>query len=1240
MRKLSAMILCSILVLTSFVMVIQMNVSSSEPQDTGMYTPHAPIRINSNADFGIGINGVTAGNGTVVEPWIIENWDINGTGFGNCLYIGNTTDYFEVRNCYLHDASGVPSWRPWLSDSSIILNNADNGRIENNTIASNDDEGISFEGTSKYNYVIDNTIINNDFGITLWSGNNNTIQNNNISNNIYDGLDFYSSHDTIIDNNTIHSNRFGIDLRWSDRNIITNNSISGNSLNSMYLYDTHNNYIYGNHLSNNAEGVYLQSSENNNFTNNDFSGEGIYITGYSIEYWNSHSIDTSNTVNGKPLVYWKNRTTGTVPLGAGQVILANCSNVIVEDQDIDEAYVGILLGYSDNNQIRNNDLLNNKYGMMIFPNTFSNFNLIYHNNFINNTVQAYENSTNSWNSTYSSGGNYWSDYNGTDNFNGPLQNIPGNDGIGDTPYTFSSGQDNYPLMEPYEQVVIEPEPSDIDVYTIPRYPLGTDWTLGSTSGEDGDIITVNIITNKSIDYVEITTGYCNRTTCYDPGMWVPLTLTMFPTYNLFTYQLPGDEGLIADVYEASSSLGSYVYYQIYMENSTTWDYVYYPDFNGNDQDLQADEIAKIYPAWPPTQTNATTTVSKTMLEPGETFWVNGSAHYWNSTYEPGNSSALIPVEHSNVSISINPTYTGMTDADGDYSFEITAPVTPGFYNITTSVTNDTANWNGNQTRNVPCLSNDIPIEVILMGNQTTDDSDLIIALQDDMQNMNYFDPDTNEVWKSNQLQYNFESLMSYNPDFELYPVLAGVNAAGPHGADIIIDGLNFTVNLRQNATFSDGTPMTSKDVVFSYQTLGWGLYQTPILQCLYWDSETFKDWDGVANSSHIGVEAVDNYTVKFYLTQPFAMFWFNTLSLPIIPEHIWSDHMNPANAPGYDTSLDWQLDYSYGSDPSETDATIGTGPWYLESWTPGNGSIIKANENYWDMGGITSWAGIDYPNYPDHVRTINFDIYTQLDVAVQSLQNGDVHHLPWSLSSGYYNQLKTDPGIGIEQPKDQGLFYLSFNQRKGAMADVEFRRAVSYCIDKDYIVDSLMGGYGIKGSVPISVTNDLYVNSSVPDWILGGNLTKANTALNDAGYYDYDGDGWRDMPDGSPLNYNILTPLKDYDPIRADTGLMIEKNLRMVGLNVRSVPTSFDTLVSSAFVSVDFDMYILGWTVGSFPESYLRDFFHSDMDTALNPTGSNAGGYHNVAVDQMIGAMEVEMDTDKRAQYVKDICGA
>jgi parallel beta-helix repeat protein len=150
--------------------------------------------------------------------------------------------------------------------------------------------------------------------------------------------------------------------------------------------------------------------ENNN-------GKGIFLKYHSNNNNISENVIKSNEDDGIRLSTNSNNNT----------IFRN----IIDNNQNDGIWITI---ESDNNTIRNNTIKNHPGWGINVANTFSygNNNSIYHNSFINNT--ANDKGVNIWNESYPLGGNFWSDYIGSDFFNGPNQDIPGSDGIGDTPF--------------------------------------------------------------------------------------------------------------------------------------------------------------------------------------------------------------------------------------------------------------------------------------------------------------------------------------------------------------------------------------------------------------------------------------------------------------------------------------------------------------------------------------------------------------------------------------------------------------------------------------------------------------------------------------------------------------------------------------------------------------------------------------------------------------------------------------
>ncbi len=141
----------------------------------------------------------------------------------------------------------------------------------------------------------------------------------------------------------------------------TGNTISGNtytdcSTAGAYVENTMGNVIEDNTVINCFYGIASGYTSGVTLRNNVMTKSSVVMWGTMMVHYNTHSIDTSNTVNGRPVIYWKDVLGGKVPKGAGQVILANCHDVQVKEQDISYASVGIMLGYCTNCQVKENSV--------------------------------------------------------------------------------------------------------------------------------------------------------------------------------------------------------------------------------------------------------------------------------------------------------------------------------------------------------------------------------------------------------------------------------------------------------------------------------------------------------------------------------------------------------------------------------------------------------------------------------------------------------------------------------------------------------------------------------------------------------------------------------------------------------------------------------------------------------------------------------------------------------------------
>ncbi|MBN1215623.1 MAG: right-handed parallel beta-helix repeat-containing protein [Candidatus Lokiarchaeota archaeon] len=283
-----------------------------------------PIFIDGNGDLATHPN--VTGNGLIGDPYIIENFSFVGSGEDSAILIRDIDRPLIIRNCLIKGYN-----------YGIYLQSTANIELFNNTIVDNY-RGLFLSYADDTIIKGNNISYNNNRGIYLSNSDSIILTNNTFSYNKECGIMGYESDDCSIINNTILYCEYGIDIRYSSNEIIKDNKILHNSIYAILIEESTYCVLYNNTMESSGIGI------------GDYLGELLTI-----------DIDISNTINGRPLYYYKNQIglTNTNFTNPGQIILANCSNSNLSELNISKTSLAITLLFSDNNTIINNNVSNN-----------------------------------------------------------------------------------------------------------------------------------------------------------------------------------------------------------------------------------------------------------------------------------------------------------------------------------------------------------------------------------------------------------------------------------------------------------------------------------------------------------------------------------------------------------------------------------------------------------------------------------------------------------------------------------------------------------------------------------------------------------------------------------------------------------------------------------------------------------------------------------------------------------------
>ncbi|OCP15792.1 MULTISPECIES: ABC transporter substrate-binding protein [unclassified Ensifer] len=446
-----------------------------------------------------------------------------------------------------------------------------------------------------------------------------------------------------------------------------------------------------------------------------------------------------------------------------------------------------------------------------------------------------------------------------------------------------------------------------------------------------------------------------------------------------------------------------------------------------------------------------------------------------------------------------------------------------------------------------------------------------------------FNPFNQTSARQSTLDFIYEPLVVFNRFDDNKPVFRLAESF-----KLADDLKSIEFKLRPDLKWSDGKPLTAADVKFTYDYL-----------------KKFPALDFVSIWTFItGVEAVDGQTVRFTLANPSSLAAEQLAQLPIVPEHVWKDIAEPVTF--------------------ANETPVGSGPMTEIPRFTGQTYDQCRNPHYWD-GATLKVDCLRFPQLADNNQILTATASGTLDWGVSFIPDIEnvyvakdlVHYHFWyspsSMVAFLFNQETANE-----------------NNRR-AFNDVSFRRAASMALDRGTMVDVAGYGYPTLNEDPAGM-GELYKSWADPsvatDFGTYGkyDADAARALLDEAGYVDKDGDGFRDNPDGSKIAFSIIVPSAWTDWI--DTVTIAVEGLQAVGLDAK-IETPEEAVWTGNLINGTFDAAINSLPASASPYyPYKRAFSASDK----GKTRFTAQRWFNAEVEKLLTEFTHTADLAKQKE--------
>ena len=387
------------------------------------------------------------------------------------------------------------------------------------------------------------------------------------------------------------------------------------------------------------------------------------------------------------------------------------------------------------------------------------------------------------------------------------------------------------------------------------------------------------------------------------------------------------------------------------------------------------------------------------------------------------------------------------------------------------------------------------------------------------------------------------------------------------------DYKKITFNLKQDIRWADDKPFTCEDVLFT-----WKKVTDPDTRTPYGSDYQLVSSASCANN-HIFIAEYD---------EPYAPALETWASLHILPKHLLKDE---------------DINDTYFSlNPT------GSNYYVLDEWTTGQQVKLKTNPN--------SVHG--RPLLEKKITRIIPDLSSQFMELIAG--NIDLMNInPIQYSRVFPSRSELNDKINLYKEMGNGYTYFGFNLKKKPFDDLNIRKAISYAINKEEIINGVLLGLGEEITSPYK-PGTYWENKSINK--MSFDVSKSRELLEKSGYQLNANNIYE--KDGKPLAFEILT---NQNKQREMTAVLIQRRLQDIGIDVSIRVIEWASFVNRFIKTGEFEAVVLGWSLSLDPDQY--SIWHSSQN---GPGQFNFIGYNNPRVDTLLENGRKELNNEKRKQ--------